>query len=39
VAAFTAHLVGAKPERVSQVGDRDEGLITLPSAEVKDFYP
>ncbi|OGO09659.1 MAG: hypothetical protein A2Z66_13085 [Chloroflexi bacterium RBG_13_66_10] len=38
-AAFTAHLVGAKPERVSQLGDREEGLITLPSAEVKDFYP
>lgn len=39
IAAFTAYLVGVKPERVSQVGDREEGLITLPSVELKDFYP
>jgi predicted RNase H-like nuclease len=38
-AAFTAYLVGAKPDRVAQLGDRDEGMITLPSAEVKEFYP
>jgi predicted RNase H-like nuclease len=39
IAAYTAYLVGAKPERASQVGDREEGLITLPSPELKDFYP
>ena len=38
-AAFTAYLVGIKPERVSQVGDRAEGYITLPSSEMKMFYP
>jgi predicted RNase H-like nuclease len=38
-AAFTAHQVGTKPERVSQMGDREEGLITLPSTDLKDFYP
>ena len=37
-AAFTAYLAGLKPERVGQVGDADEGMITLPSAELKDFY-
>jgi predicted nuclease with RNAse H fold len=37
-AAHTAYLVGVKPDRVSLVGDREEGLITLPTAEVKDFY-
>jgi predicted nuclease with RNAse H fold len=39
IAAYTAYLVGSKPERASQVGDREEGLITLPSPELKDFYP
>jgi predicted nuclease with RNAse H fold len=38
VAAFTAYLVAKQPERVSQVGDVEEGLITLPAAELKDFY-
>lgn len=37
-AAYTAYLVGVKPERVRQVGDPDEGLITLPAAEIRDFY-
>jgi predicted nuclease with RNAse H fold len=37
-AAFTAYLVGTKTERVSQVGDREEGLITLPAPELRDFY-
>jgi predicted nuclease with RNAse H fold len=38
MAAYTAYLVGIKPARVSQVGDRDEGLITLPAPELKAFY-
>ncbi len=39
VSAFTAYLVGVKPERVSQVGDQDEGLITVPVPQLLDFYP
>lgn len=39
VAAYTAYLAGLQPERVSQLGDREEGLISLPVAEVKEFYP
>jgi hypothetical protein len=39
MAAFVAFLVGVKPERVCQVGDVDEGLITLPVAKLRDFYP
>jgi hypothetical protein len=39
MAAFVAFLVGVKPERVSQVGDVDEGLITLPVAKLREFYP
>ena len=38
-AAFTAHQVGTKPERVSQWGDREEGMITVPAPDLKDFYP
>jgi predicted nuclease with RNAse H fold len=38
VTAFTAYLVGVKPERVGQVGDPEEGLITLPATKLKDFY-
>jgi predicted nuclease with RNAse H fold len=38
IAAYTAYLAGVDPERVSQVGDRKEGLITLPVARLKDFY-
>jgi predicted RNase H-like nuclease len=38
MAAYTAYLVGVKPGRISQVGDRDEGLITVPVAELKPFY-
>ena len=39
VAAYTAYLVGVEPERVIQVGDQEEGLITLPTMRLKDFYP
>jgi predicted nuclease with RNAse H fold len=38
-AAYTSYLVGIKPEAVTQVGDRSEGMITLPAAEPKAFYP
>ncbi len=38
VAAYTAYLVGDSPERISQIGDAEEGLITLPVEEIKDFY-
>jgi predicted nuclease with RNAse H fold len=38
VAAYTAFLVHQKPARVSQVGDADEGLITLPIGALKDHY-
>ena len=38
MAAFTAYLAGIHAERVSQVGERDEGLITIPANELKDFY-
>jgi len=38
VSAFTAYLVGLKPDRVSQVGDVQEGLITVPVPELLDFY-
>jgi len=36
--AYTAYLVAARPEGVCQVGKAEEGLITLPVAELKDFY-
>jgi len=38
MAAFTAYLTGIHTDRVSQVGERDEGLITLPASELNDFY-
>lgn len=38
VSAFTAYLVAHKPERVSQVGEREEGYITLPTERLEDFY-
>ena len=38
VAAYTAYLVGDSPERISQIGNVEEGLITLPVKELKDFY-
>jgi predicted nuclease with RNAse H fold len=37
-AAHTAYLAGVKAGRVSQVGDRREGWITLPVPALKDFY-
>ena len=38
VAAYTARLAGDSPERISQIGNPEEGLITLPVEELKDFY-
>jgi predicted nuclease with RNAse H fold len=38
VSAFTAYLVARKPERVLQVGEREEGYITLPTERLEDFY-
>jgi predicted nuclease with RNAse H fold len=38
MAAFTAYLVGRHTERITQVGQREEGLITLPAPELKDPY-
>jgi predicted nuclease with RNAse H fold len=37
-AAYTAYLVARKPERVTQLGERAEGVITVPVARLKDFY-
>jgi hypothetical protein len=37
-AAYVAYLVGVRPDDVSQVGDPDEGLITLPAGALKDTY-
>jgi predicted nuclease with RNAse H fold len=37
-AAYTAFLAHQKPTRVCQVGDPREGLITLPTAGLKDHY-
>ena len=39
VTAYTAFLVGEEPNRVIQVGEPEEGLITLPVSEIRDFYP
>ncbi len=39
MSTYIAYLVGLEPERVCQVGDVGEGLITLPVAELMAFYP
>jgi predicted nuclease with RNAse H fold len=38
VNAYTAHLAVTNPERVSFVGNRREGVITVPTMTMKDFY-
>ncbi len=38
MAAYTGYLVGRHPERITQVGERSEGLITLPASKLKDLY-
>jgi predicted nuclease with RNAse H fold len=39
VAAYTSYLIVKEPNRIMQVGDREEGMITLPTNELKEFYP
>jgi predicted RNase H-like nuclease len=39
MAAYIAYLAATQPERVQQVGDPQEGLISVPAAGLKDFYP
>jgi hypothetical protein len=38
VAAYTAYLAVGNPERLSHVGDPKEGQISLPTADLRDFY-
>jgi hypothetical protein len=37
-AAYTAYLAGEQPEKVTQVGDPEDGLITLPVEELLTEY-
>jgi predicted nuclease with RNAse H fold len=37
-AAYTAYLCARRPERICQVGDQIEGLITVPVGDLKDRY-
>ncbi len=39
LSAYTSYLVGTSTDRVSQVGHKDEGYLTLPVAELEDHYP
>lgn len=39
MSAYTAFLTAMEPDRVSQVGALEEGLITLPVPALRDFYP
>jgi len=36
--AYTAYLVSAKPARIRHVGDPKEGLISVPTMQLKNFY-
>jgi len=38
VTAYTAFLALTKPERVQHVGHRREGMISVPTLSLKDFY-
>jgi predicted nuclease with RNAse H fold len=38
VSAYTAYLGMINPERLSHVGDREEGWIFLPTSDLRDFY-
>jgi hypothetical protein len=38
VAAYAAYEAGRRPERITKVGDPDEGQIVLPVAELKSKY-
>jgi predicted nuclease with RNAse H fold len=39
MAAYCAYLTAMEPDRVSQVGEAEESLITLPVPELLDNYP
>jgi predicted nuclease with RNAse H fold len=39
MAAYIAYLAAVQPERLTQIGDREEGLISFPAPSLKDFYP
>jgi predicted nuclease with RNAse H fold len=39
MAAYIAYLAAIQPERLLQIGEREEGLISVPAANLKDFYP
>ncbi len=39
MAAYCAYLTAMEPDRVSQVGEAEESLITLPVPELLDIYP
>ncbi|MEJ2012841.1 MAG: DUF429 domain-containing protein [Anaerolineales bacterium] len=39
MAAYIAYLAAVQPERLSQIGEREEGLISVPTVNLKDFYP
>jgi hypothetical protein len=39
VSAYTAFLVGEEQSHTSQIGHAEEGWVTLPVGELKDFYP
>ncbi|MCH7588198.1 MAG: hypothetical protein IIC78_09230 [Chloroflexi bacterium] len=36
--AYTAYLVSISPERIHHVGDAKEGLISVPTMQLKEFY-
>jgi hypothetical protein len=38
VSAYTAYLGMTNPERMSHVGNREEGWIFLPTSDLRDFY-
>jgi hypothetical protein len=38
VSAYTAYLVMTNPERLSHVGNLEEGWIFLPTSDLRDFY-
>jgi hypothetical protein len=38
VSAYTAYLGVTKPERLSHVGDQEEGWIYLPTSDLREFY-
>jgi predicted nuclease with RNAse H fold len=39
ITAYIAYLAGREPDRVCQVGNDEEGLITVPVPQLEEFYP